>query len=56
MGIKDLQCIRHSPLFRVFYFDCPWLGQEKKRLSDGWRTLSWDWFLQIQYFIRAPFY
>ena len=30
MGIKDLQCIRHSPLFRVFYIDCPWVGQEKK--------------------------
>ena len=30
MGIKDLQCIRHSPLFRVFYFDCPWLGRRKK--------------------------
>ena len=30
MGIKDLQCIRHSPLFRAFYFDCRWLGGRKK--------------------------
>ena len=28
MGSKDLQCIRHSPLFCVYYFDPPWLGQE----------------------------
>ena len=30
MGSKDLQCIRHSPLFCVYYFDSPWLGQETK--------------------------
>ena len=30
MGNKDLQCIRHSPLLCVYYFDSPWLGQEKK--------------------------
>ena len=28
----------------------------EKRLSDGWKMPSWDWLLQIQYFIRAPFY
>ena len=30
MGNKDSQCIRHSPLLCVYYFDSPWLGQEKK--------------------------
>ena len=30
MGSKDSQCIRHSPLFCVYYFDSPWLGRRKK--------------------------
>ena len=30
MGIKHLQCIRYSPLFHVYYFDCPCLGRRKK--------------------------
>ena len=30
MVSTDLQCIRHSPLFCVYYFDSPLLGQEKK--------------------------
>ena len=29
MGSKDSQCIRHSPLFSVYYFDSPWLGRKK---------------------------
>ena len=35
MGSKDLQCIRHSPLFCVCYFDSPWLGQEKNFHNKG---------------------
>ena len=27
----------------------------KKRLSDGWKMLSWDWLLRIQCFLREPF-
>ena len=30
MGSKDLQCIRHSPLFCVYYFDSHGWGRRKK--------------------------